>query len=46
MPVYQKYRNGYFASISDSDRALGLNYLATVYNGIDLLVSAAPDAWE
>jgi glycosyltransferase involved in cell wall biosynthesis len=36
MPVYQKYRNGYFVSISDSDRALGLNYLATVYNGIDL----------
>src|SRR5580765_39223 len=36
MPVYQKYGNGYFASISDSDRAPGLNYLATVYNGIDL----------
>jgi glycosyltransferase involved in cell wall biosynthesis len=36
MPVYQKYRNGYFVSISDSDRAPGLNYLATVYNGIDL----------
>ena len=36
MPVYEKYRNGYFVSISDSDRALGLNYLATVYNGIDL----------
>jgi len=36
MPVYQKYRDGYFVSISDSDRALGLNYLATVYNGIDL----------
>src|SRR3954466_8290322 len=36
MPVYQKYRDGYFASISDSDRAPGLNYLATVYNGIDL----------
>ena len=27
---------GYFVSISDSDRAPGLNYLATVYNGIDL----------
>jgi glycosyltransferase involved in cell wall biosynthesis len=36
MPVYQKYGDGYFVSISDSDRAPGLNYLATVYNGIDL----------
>ena len=36
MPIYQKYRDGYFVSISDSDRAEGLNYLATVYNGIDL----------
>ena len=36
MPPYQKYRDGYFVSISDSDRAAGLNYLATVYNGIDL----------
>ena len=36
MPVYQKYRDAYFVSISDSDRAPGLNYLATVYNGIDL----------
>jgi len=36
MPVYQRYRDGYFVSISDSDRAAGLNYLATVYNGIDL----------
>ncbi len=36
MSVYQKYRDGYFVSISDSDRAPGLNYLATVYNGIDL----------
>ena len=36
MPIYQKYRHGYFVSISDSDRAAGLNYLATVYNGIDL----------
>ncbi len=38
MPVYQKYRDGYFVSISDSDRAPGLNYLATVYNGIDLML--------
>ena len=36
MQVYQKYRDGYFVSISDSDRAPGLNYLGTVYNGIDL----------
>ena len=35
-PIYQKYRDGYFVSVSDSDRAAGLNYLATVYNGIDL----------
>jgi glycosyltransferase involved in cell wall biosynthesis len=36
MPIYQKYRDGYFVSVSDSDRAPGLNYLATIYNGIDL----------
>lgn len=36
MPVYEKYRDGYFVSVSDSDRALKLNYVATVYNGIDL----------
>jgi glycosyltransferase involved in cell wall biosynthesis len=36
MPIYQKYHDGYFVSVSDSDRAAGLNYLATVYNGIDL----------
>jgi glycosyltransferase involved in cell wall biosynthesis len=36
MPIYQKYRDGYFVSVSDSDRATGLNYMATVYNGIDL----------
>src|ERR1700686_415201 len=36
MPAYEKYSDGYFVSISDSDRAPGLNYLATVYNGIDL----------
>lgn len=36
MPVYQKYRDGYFVSISNSDRESGLNYLGTVYNGIDL----------
>ena len=36
MPVYRKYAGGYFVSISDSDRMPGLNYVATVYNGIDL----------
>ena len=36
LPVYHKYRDGHFVSISNSDRAPGLNYLATVYNGIDL----------
>src|ERR1700733_14345876 len=36
MPVYEKYPDGYFVSISNSDRAPGLNYVATVYNGIDL----------
>jgi glycosyltransferase involved in cell wall biosynthesis len=36
MSIYQKYRNGYFVSISDSDRASELSYMATVYNGIDL----------
>jgi glycosyltransferase involved in cell wall biosynthesis len=36
MPVYEKYRGGYFVSISDADRSPALDYLATVYNGIDL----------
>jgi glycosyltransferase involved in cell wall biosynthesis len=36
MPVYEKYRDGYFVSVSNSDRAPGLNYVGTVYNGIDL----------
>ena len=36
MPVYYKYSDAYFVSISDSDRANGLNYLATIYNGINL----------
>lgn len=36
MPVYEKYRDSNFVSISESDRTEGLNYLATVYNGIDL----------
>jgi glycosyltransferase involved in cell wall biosynthesis len=36
MPVYEKYRDGNYISISDADRSPALNYLATVYNGIDL----------
>ena len=36
MPVYQKYRDSYFVSISDSDRHPDMSYVATVYNGIDL----------
>jgi glycosyltransferase involved in cell wall biosynthesis len=36
LPVYRKYAGGYFVSISDSDRMPGLNYVATVYNGIDV----------
>ena len=36
MPIYEKYRDGYYVSISDADRAPALNYLATVYNGIDV----------
>ncbi|APZ94251.1 glycosyltransferase family 4 protein [Fuerstiella marisgermanici] len=36
IPVYQKYRDSNFVSISESDRSPGLNYLGTVYNGIDL----------
>ena len=35
-PVYRKYKNVYYVSISDSDRDPQLDYLATVYNGIDL----------
>lgn len=36
LPVYHKYDNSYFVSISDSDRDPGLEYIATVYNGIDV----------
>ncbi|MBL8233263.1 MAG: glycosyltransferase family 4 protein [Bryobacterales bacterium] len=36
MPLYRKYGGGYFVSISNSDRVAGLNYVATVHNGIDL----------
>lgn len=36
LAVYRRYREGYYVSISDSDRDPELSYLATVYNGIDL----------
>ncbi len=35
MPIYLKHRQGNFVSISVSDRHPELNYLGTVYNGID-----------
>lgn len=36
VPVYKKYNNhSFYVSISDSDRHPALDYLATVYNGID-----------
>jgi glycosyltransferase involved in cell wall biosynthesis len=44
MPIYRKYHDGYFVSISDSDRVAGLNYLATVYNGIDLALYPLQEA--
>jgi glycosyltransferase involved in cell wall biosynthesis len=36
LPVYRKYNDSYFVSISNADRLPGLNYVATVHNGIDL----------
>ncbi len=37
LPVYQKYNEtSYYVSISHADRAPGLNYIATVYHGIDI----------
>lgn len=36
IPVYKKYNNtNYYASISNSDRSPDLDYIATVYNGIN-----------
>lgn len=36
VPVYQKYNaDGYYVSISDANRHPALNYLSTVYNGLD-----------
>jgi glycosyltransferase involved in cell wall biosynthesis len=37
IPVYKKYNSiGHYVSISNSDRSPELNYLATVYNGLDI----------
>lgn len=37
IPVYEKYnKNNYYVSISNSDRSNRLNYIATVYHGINL----------
>jgi glycosyltransferase involved in cell wall biosynthesis len=37
LPVYQAYnRDNYYVSISNSDRSPDLNYLSTIYHGIDL----------
>lgn len=36
IPVYKKYNSrGHYVSISNADRSTELNYLATVYNGLD-----------
>lgn len=36
IPVYKKYNsNGYYVSISNSDRSDELDYIATVYNGVN-----------
>jgi len=36
IPVYKKYNStGYYVSISNADRSPELNYLATVYNGLN-----------
>jgi glycosyltransferase involved in cell wall biosynthesis len=36
IPVYKKYNSrGHYVSISNADRSAELNYLATVYNGLD-----------
>jgi len=37
IPVFEKYnKNNHYVSISNSDRCPNLNYIATVYHGIDL----------
>ncbi|ROO63239.1 glycosyltransferase involved in cell wall biosynthesis [Micromonospora sp. Llam0] len=36
LPVYASARSSYVSTISDADRRAGLDYLATVYHGVDL----------
>jgi len=36
LKIYRKYKHNYYTSISDSDQDGQLDYLATVYNGIDI----------
>jgi glycosyltransferase involved in cell wall biosynthesis len=47
IPVYKKYNSsGHYVSISNADRSPELNYLATVYNGLDtkdFLFTGTPD---
>ncbi len=47
IPVYKKYNSsGYYVSISNSDRSPELDYIATVYNGIntkDFIFSQEPE---
>ena len=47
IPVYKKYNTGsHYVSISNADRSKELNYLATVYNGInvsDFTFNGQPD---
>lgn len=47
IPVYKKYNNsGFYVSISNSDRSPELDYIATVYNGIntnDFILNHDPD---
>lgn len=47
IPVYKKYNNsGFYVSISNSDRSQELDYIATVYNGIntnDFILNQEPN---
>ncbi len=47
IPVYKKYNHsGYYVSISNADRSPELDYIATVYNGIntnDFILNHDPD---
>lgn len=37
LPIYKKYnKRTHYVSISDADRSPGLDYIATIYHGIDL----------